>query len=210
MNWCLYHSEQAQFLGPVTETRMPGPVGRYSCCGQQAFRYETLPGPMVKLLPLFCLSRKKTYHIQYVRVCVCVLFQGCQYREHTVQILNDRDRAILKLAQVAAEGNCLYEPAPNKLLKASILNDTWWNGIILTPSKDRPGLLPPIVLAGKDDIYIFFTLMPHILTLCSVFHLYQKTVMDVLVAPKFAFNHQHRSIRAVTVSRVIIIKVINC
>lgn len=47
MNWCLYHSEQAQFLGPVTETRMPGPAGRYSCCGQQAFRYETLPGPMV-------------------------------------------------------------------------------------------------------------------------------------------------------------------
>lgn len=48
MNWCLYHSEQAQFLGPVTETRMPGPAGRYTCCGQQAFRYETLPGPMVK------------------------------------------------------------------------------------------------------------------------------------------------------------------
>lgn len=47
MNWCLYHSEQAQFLGPVTETRMPGPAGRYTCCGQQAFRYETLPGPMV-------------------------------------------------------------------------------------------------------------------------------------------------------------------
>lgn len=78
--------------------------------------------------------------------------KGCQYREHTVQILNDRDRAILKLAQVAAEGNCLYEPPPSKLLKASILNDTWWNGIILTPSKDRPGLLPPIVLTGKKIV----------------------------------------------------------
>lgn len=78
-----------------------------------------------------------------------ILFKGCQYREHTVQILNDRDRAILKLAQVAAEGNCLYEQPPSKLLKASVLNETWWNGIILTPSKDRPGLLPPIVLVGN-------------------------------------------------------------
>lgn len=94
--------------------------------------------------------------------------QGCQYREHTVQILNDRDRAILKLAQVAAEGNCLYEPAPNKLLKASVLNDLWWNGIILTPSKDRPGLLPPIVLAGntntislsrQSSVFLFFCIL---------------------------------------------------
>lgn len=65
-----------------------------------------------------------------------------------MQILNDKDRAILKLAQVAAEGNCLYESPPSKLLKASVLNETWWNGIILTPTKDRPGLLPPIVFAG--------------------------------------------------------------
>lgn len=56
---------------------------------------------------------------------------------------------------MAAEGNCLYEPPPSKLLKASILNETWWNGIILTPSKDRPGLLPPIVLAGKIPIFFF-------------------------------------------------------
>lgn len=47
MNWCPYHPEQAQFLGPVTESRMSGPSGRFTCCGQQAFRYETLPGPMV-------------------------------------------------------------------------------------------------------------------------------------------------------------------
>lgn len=71
-----------------------------------------------------------------------------------MQILNDRDRAILKLAQVAAEGNCLYEIPPNKMLKASVSNDTWWNGIILTPSKDRPGLLPQIALAGNVP-YIF-------------------------------------------------------
>lgn len=74
MNWCLYHSEQAQFLGPVTETRMPGPSGRYNDCGQQAFRYETLPGPMVNFhsTNFFLLVMKKvtkfvncseTYHL---------------------------------------------------------------------------------------------------------------------------------------------------
>lgn len=47
MNWCLFHPDQPQYLGPVTEGRMAGPAGRYPCCGQQAFRFETLPGPMV-------------------------------------------------------------------------------------------------------------------------------------------------------------------
>lgn len=47
MNWCLYHPEQPQFLGPITEGRMAGPTGRYPCCGQQAYRYETLSGPTV-------------------------------------------------------------------------------------------------------------------------------------------------------------------
>lgn len=65
MNWCLYHSEQAQFLGPVTETRMPGPAGRYTCCGQQAFRYETLPGPMVLNLFFSLQFQKKIVSIKY-------------------------------------------------------------------------------------------------------------------------------------------------
>lgn len=101
---------------------------------------------MKRSLDQWYVCRPKKSNCSTIKISVCL--KGCQYREHTVQILNDRDRAILKLAQVAAEGNCLYEPPPNKLLKANILNETWWNGIILTPSKDRPGLLPPIVLAG--------------------------------------------------------------
>ncbi|XP_053688714.1 SANT and BTB domain regulator of class switch recombination [Sabethes cyaneus] len=85
MLWCQYHPEQPQFLGPAAEGRVPGPAGRYPCCGKQAYRYETLPGPT-----------------------------GCQYREHTVQADTDRDRAILQLAMQAAEGGCLYETAPFK------------------------------------------------------------------------------------------------
>lgn len=47
MSWCRYHPESPSFLGPVAEGRITGPAGRYACCGQQAFRYETLPGPHV-------------------------------------------------------------------------------------------------------------------------------------------------------------------
>ena len=47
MNWCQFHSESPQFLGTVTEGQIAGPAGRFACCGQQAFRYETLPGPNV-------------------------------------------------------------------------------------------------------------------------------------------------------------------
>lgn len=39
MLWCQYHPDQPQFMTPAT--------GRYSCCGAQANRYETLPGPSV-------------------------------------------------------------------------------------------------------------------------------------------------------------------
>ena len=48
MSWCRYHPEAPSFLGPVAEGRTTGPAGRYACCGQQAFRYETLPGPHVR------------------------------------------------------------------------------------------------------------------------------------------------------------------
>lgn len=50
MNWCLYHPDQPQYLGPVSEGRMAGPAGRYPCCGQLTFRYETLPGPSVDFI----------------------------------------------------------------------------------------------------------------------------------------------------------------
>ncbi|XP_055686817.1 SANT and BTB domain regulator of class switch recombination [Lutzomyia longipalpis] len=111
MNWCQYHPDQPQFLGPAVEGRTAGPAGRYPCCGQQAYRYETLTGP-----------------------------SGCQYREHSVSIENDRDRSILQLAQVAAEGGCLFDVAP---MKSNTQNgDPWWTGIALLPHRSRQGLLP--------------------------------------------------------------------
>lgn len=113
MLWCQYHPDQPQFLGPVTEGRAAGPTGRFPCCNQQAFRYETLPGP-----------------------------SGCQHREHTVQIENEKDRAILQLSQIAGEGGCLYElPIPKSNANC---NEIWWNGVSILPYRSRQGLLPPL------------------------------------------------------------------
>lgn len=117
MNWCQYHPDQAQFLGPAVEGRTAGPAGRFPCCGQQAYRYETLTGP-----------------------------SGCQYREHTVQIENDRDRSILQLAQVAAEGGCLFDVAPVKNHPQN--GEPWWTGIALLPHRSRQGLLPTLHVDG--------------------------------------------------------------
>lgn len=72
MNWCPYHPDPPQFLGPITEGRMAGPAGRYPCCGQQAFRYESLPGPGVtiifyKRLPLFFTFINRVANIGSIR-----------------------------------------------------------------------------------------------------------------------------------------------
>ncbi|XP_052861833.1 SANT and BTB domain regulator of class switch recombination [Anopheles cruzii] len=111
MMWCQYHPEQPQFLGPAAEGRVAGPAGRFPCCGKHAYRYETLPGPT-----------------------------GCLFREHTVQVDTDRDRAVLQLALHASDGGCLYEPPPFKHPNSSA--DPWWNGIGILPHRSRQGLLP--------------------------------------------------------------------
>lgn len=54
---------------------------------------------------------------------------------------------MLKLAQIANEGNCLYEIPPMKLLNISTNTEAWWNEIIITPQRERQGLL----LYSHDD-----------------------------------------------------------
>ncbi|XP_053666321.1 SANT and BTB domain regulator of class switch recombination [Anopheles marshallii] len=117
MMWCQYHPEQPQFLGPAAEGRVAGPAGRFPCCGKQAYRYEALPGP-----------------------------SGCLFREHTVQVDTDRDRAVLQLALHASEGGCLYEQPPFKPPNTSA--DPWWSGIGIVPHRSRQGLLPTFHVDG--------------------------------------------------------------
>ncbi|XP_001984205.2 uncharacterized protein KIAA1841 homolog [Drosophila grimshawi] len=119
MTWCRYHPEPPNFLGPETEGRIAGPAGRYACCNQQAFRYETLPGP-----------------------------NGCQFREHSVLVDTDRERAILTIAQLVAENYALCEQPPlhiQELAAAGEISPNWL-GISLTPQRCRQGLLPQLCM----------------------------------------------------------------
>ncbi|XP_062128250.1 LOW QUALITY PROTEIN: SANT and BTB domain regulator of class switch recombination [Drosophila sulfurigaster albostrigata] len=119
MNWCRYHPEPPNFLGPEIEGRMAGPAGRYACCNQQAFRYETLPGP-----------------------------NGCQFREHSVLVDTDRERAILTIAQLVGENYALCEQPPlhmQELAAAGEISPNWL-GISLTPQRCRQGLLPQLCM----------------------------------------------------------------
>ncbi|KNC30373.1 hypothetical protein FF38_02690 [Lucilia cuprina] len=115
MSWCRYHPESPSFLGPVAEGRTTGPAGRYACCGQQAFRYETLPGP-----------------------------HGCQFREHSVLVETDRERSILTIVQLAIEGKALGDCPPHRMqdILANAEIEPRWMGISLMPQRCRQGLLP--------------------------------------------------------------------
>ncbi|XP_055375904.1 SANT and BTB domain regulator of class switch recombination, partial [Condylostylus longicornis] len=126
MNWCLFHPEPAQFLGPITEGHAPGPAGRFPCCGQQAFRFESLIGP-----------------------------NGCQFREHSVLVESDRDRAVLALAQIAAEGGCLTEsPKMKTATQCGVAYEPIWTGISLMPTKCRQGLLPVVHVDESNSKFI--------------------------------------------------------
>ncbi|XP_061397235.1 uncharacterized protein LOC133332883 [Musca vetustissima] len=128
MSCCRYHPEAPTFLGPVTDGRTTGPAGRYPCCGQQAFRFETLPGP-----------------------------NGCQFREHSVLVETDRERSILSIVQLATEGHALGDCPPPKMLEtmASGETESRWMLLSLMPQRCRQGLLPVInpdvVAASKNS-----------------------------------------------------------
>ncbi|XP_075163673.1 uncharacterized protein LOC142236295 [Haematobia irritans] len=121
MSWCRYHPETPSFLGPVTDGRTTGAAGRYACCGQQAFRFETLPGP-----------------------------NGCQIREHSVLVETDRERSILSIVQLATEGHALGDSPPLKMQEALTGgdNEPRWMLLSLMPQRCRQGLLPVL---NPDD-----------------------------------------------------------
>lgn len=137
MQWCMYHPENAQFLGSPSEG---GKIGRFPCCGLQlAYRYENIAGPS----------------------------SGCQYRDHIVVAENDRDRSILNLVTQVAENNLMmFEPPPaSKLTSASASNEPWWNGMSILSNRTRQGILP--VLHFEGGLSIISTALRVCLTLFS-------------------------------------------
>lgn len=73
--------------------------------------------------------------------------KGCQFREHSIQVFDDRDRAILKLARSSSDECGIFQDTP-ELIKCSYRSD-WWKQINLVPMKLRPGLVPHINIEGK-------------------------------------------------------------
>lgn len=158
MNWCRYHPEPPNFLGPEVEGRIAGPAGRYPCCNQQAFRFETLPGPNVS----------GEGRVQCHLILFLLLPQGCQFREHSVLVDTDRERAIFTIAQLVAENYGLCEPPPQHMqeLAASGEISPNWLGISLTPQRCRQGLLPQLCMDSEyrqgetSLLYFTFLLFP--------------------------------------------------
>uniref|UniRef100_A0A1A9WTM3 DUF3342 domain-containing protein n=1 Tax=Glossina brevipalpis TaxID=37001 RepID=A0A1A9WTM3_9MUSC len=124
MCWCRYHPETPIFLGPIAEGRMSGPAGRYACCGQQVFRYETL-----------------------------ITQNGCQFRDHSVLVETDRERSILSIYQLASENCALGEHPPWKLKEIAATGqcEPRWVGMSLLPQRHRQGLLPTLNPAGSNS-----------------------------------------------------------
>lgn len=101
-------------------------MGRYHCCSQLAYRYESITG-----------------------------VNGCQYKEHTVVPENDRDRSILNLVNIASDNNSMmFEAAPSKVPTIGCSTDSWWSGISILPSRSRQGILPALHIEGKKLYFI--------------------------------------------------------
>lgn len=74
--------------------------------------------------------------------------KGCQFREHSVLVDTDRERAILTIAQLVAENYALCEQPPmqtQELAAAGEISPNWL-GISLTPQRCRQGLLPQLCM----------------------------------------------------------------
>ncbi|XP_054085583.1 SANT and BTB domain regulator of class switch recombination isoform X2 [Zeugodacus cucurbitae] len=81
MTWCRFHPLSPNYMESVNDDFIAGPVGRYPCCGQKAFRFETFPEA-----------------------------NGCHFREHSVLAETDRERQILQIIQVIPDDCILCDP----------------------------------------------------------------------------------------------------
>lgn len=77
-----------------------------------------------------------------------VYLQGCQFREHSVLVDTDRERAILAIAQLVGENYALSEQPPLHLQELAAAGEISpnWLGISLTPQRCRQGLLPQLCM----------------------------------------------------------------
>lgn len=70
IGWCRYHPDQPQFF-TVEAQKAPLPIGRYSCCGDRAYRFQLLDNQ-----------------------------GGCRFREHSPCVDEVRDAAVVNMLEM--------------------------------------------------------------------------------------------------------------
>uniref|UniRef100_A0A8D8XBH6 Uncharacterized protein KIAA1841 homolog n=2 Tax=Cacopsylla melanoneura TaxID=428564 RepID=A0A8D8XBH6_9HEMI len=126
---CAYHPQAAQFSCLDSAKLLQSPIGRYPCCGGQAFRYEALHN-----------------------------FQGCHFKPHVPRTVLPAEASIQKTVERVSDQVCVEPPPslyPPERRLARVLSLTsggagdrgeaqqtlWWRGLALIPTNQRTGLL---------------------------------------------------------------------
>ncbi|RVE47917.1 hypothetical protein evm_007431, partial [Chilo suppressalis] len=126
MEWCSHHEQGAHMF--ALEGRAPLPTGRYPCCGERAYRFETI-------------SRNT----------------GCQFREHAPDERLPQDAAVMELYNKFRDIIAMRPPQlmfPERLTRLVTREPDddsggrlqckevfWWEGIQLAPPRQPLGLL---------------------------------------------------------------------
>ncbi|XP_012266764.2 SANT and BTB domain regulator of class switch recombination [Athalia rosae] len=130
MDWCCYHPEIPQFFANEQQRSSPFPLGRYPCCSQRAYRFETLPSQ-----------------------------EGCRFKEHIPAVVTDLDETTLNIFTAHRDIIALEPPQlffPEKITrlvardpnlepgKLACKETMWWDGVELVPPRSKLGLLGKI------------------------------------------------------------------
>ncbi|XP_052757655.1 SANT and BTB domain regulator of class switch recombination [Galleria mellonella] len=126
MEWCSHHEQSAHMF--AVEGRPPLPAGRYPCCGERAYRFETIT--------------RNT---------------GCQFREHVPDERLATDAAVMevynKFRDIIAmrPPQLMFPERLTRLVPRELGEDSggrlqckevfWWEGIQLVPPRQHLGLL---------------------------------------------------------------------
>ncbi|KAL1454323.1 hypothetical protein WDU94_010595 [Cyamophila willieti] len=119
---CAYHLQPPQFMSLDSAKLLQSPIGRYPCCGRQAFRFESLHN-----------------------------FQGCHFKPHIPRTVLPSEVLIQKTVERVSDQVCVEPPQslyPPERRLARVLSLTsvyggtlWWRGLALIPTNQRMGLL---------------------------------------------------------------------
>ena len=78
MDWCCYHPENPQFFISEQQRTTPFPLGRYPCCSQRAYRFQSITnrdGCRFRVKFLFHVFHR--LHLLYCTQCLIIFLGTC-------------------------------------------------------------------------------------------------------------------------------------